>query len=174
MRIRPTNVLSDPTSLCNRLPTQILALASIHLSYLHHSSALEALLSSQPELAAVSLAQNTRYSNASNALVSASIALIRSSMLLINENSSDRDRDFDFLTGAAVMCVNTRCLAGGGGFRECLALSHEVVRLRGGPGKLLAEAQRSGDKKRLRRTRSMLEQNAVWEVFSKCFTPCWS
>lgn len=73
---RGTSQASDSGSLA------ILSVASVHLAFLHRSSALDRLLVVQPDLAAVSLAQYTKYQTAGTALQQASLALARAGLMI--------------------------------------------------------------------------------------------
>lgn len=145
------------------------SVARIHISFLHHSSALLSLVSSQPSAAELSISQAASNGNASSAFISASISLSRAGLLLAATQppSPDREHELDFLAGAAFLCVLTKCLAGGRGSGEAQALNHDVVKMRGGPVQLLEDARKSGDRTRFRRMRSMLELYAITDVFSE-------
>lgn len=166
---RGTSQASDSVALA------VFSLASIHLAYLHRSSALDRLLISRPDLAAVSISLHQRYTSTATALQQASLALARAGLLIeasqIAEPSATTKRHLDYLAFATNLCVFSHVLAGGTGFRAALDLSHAIANARGGPRGLLEGARQTGDLRTLRRMRATLENDVAWEVFSTCPVP---
>lgn len=74
-------------------------------------------------------------------------------------------QNLDLILVAGSVATLTLCLAGSSGWESIIDLGMQIVSLRGGPVTMLENAKRTGDTKRLRRTRCMLEDLFNWDVF---------
>ncbi|KAL7416156.1 fungal-specific transcription factor domain-containing protein [Mrakia frigida] len=175
-----------------------LSIGAIHAAFLHHESAMSYLFDSDPSLAEGSLGCHARYTELAESLVGSSLALTRSSMMILGmkrrraasavgggrglvgfgfgfggqqedeemELDDEEEEGLAMLTIAADACILTKCLAGGGDYHEALTLGKTLIGMRGGPLKMLEQAKLSGDRKKLRRCRVMIEEVVMWELFS--------
>ena len=95
-----------------------------------------------------------RYCALSKSLVNASLALTRSSMMLIEaknkralgsseDEAEEENSPLMLLSVATDGCLLARCLAGGGDFSEALTLAKTLVGMRGGPVKILQSVRSS-------------------------------
>ena len=119
------------------LSLSLLAVGAVHLSYLHHQSATTFLFDrpDDPTLAQGGLDSHERYRELSESLVDSTLALTKSSMLLLGAKKRRRlslsvdamtvDEDATLGTMSVAMdgCLLARCLAGGGNFGESLSLA---------------------------------------------------
>lgn len=132
------------------LSLSILAVGAVLLSYLHQEAATTLLFDypEDPSLAQRSMDAHERYSEVSESLVDASLALIRSSMLLAGNKrqrslelnqleADDADPALILMSLAIDNNLLTRCLAGGGNFSEALILAKTLIGMQGGPIKML-------------------------------------
>ena len=132
------------------LSLSILAVGAVLLSYFHQESATTFLFDSpdDPSRAQRSMDAHERYSELSESLVTASLALVRSAMLLSGakkQRSSPPGQDDVDEADPSLMTMSlaidnnllTRCLAGGANFSEALTLAKTLVGMQGGPIKML-------------------------------------
>ncbi|KAL7410863.1 fungal-specific transcription factor domain-containing protein [Mrakia frigida] len=152
------------------LSLALMSTGSSYISFLQHGAAMNSLFDSDPSLADSSLVSYRKYKDLSESLADSSLALARSSKMILSmgvgRDESEVDDELAVLNLTANSIVWTRCMNGGGNFREALDLAKDLVGQRGGPMKILMEAKQSRDPTKLRKTRSMLEELVMWEVFS--------
>ncbi|KAL7416505.1 fungal-specific transcription factor domain-containing protein [Mrakia frigida] len=153
------------------LSLAILSVGAIQLSFLHSKSSTAYLADSNPDLAASSLENKTRYWDLSVSLTNASMALGKSSqMMMLMGGSEEEEAGLEMLSVAVVMTLSGCCLGGGGNYRDALSWGRSLLESRGGPLKILQNARGRGDAKRLRRVRAVLEELVMWEVFGSLST----
>ena len=136
---------SHSTTAEEALSLSLLSIGAVHLSYLHHESATTFLFDSpdDPGLAQGSMDAHDRYREVSESLVDATLALTKSSMLLLgaknrraresDDECGEEDTALGQMSIAVDGCLLTRCLAGGSNFSEalCVAKVSPCASLRG-------------------------------------------